>query len=262
MKILIVTQNAPVYLAPFLDDLLTRLKGAGHTVSGVVALSPVFKKSLMAEVKERFAYYGPIDFLRMTAFIVRTKLLSKLTKIFPACGCHSLDNVLKKHQIQRRGADDVNSPNFVTSIQAERIDLIISVASPKIFKSELLRAPARGCINYHTGMLPRFRGRQPLFWALRHGEAEVGVTVHEMDEQLDNGPILAQRSVPIEPRDTLHSLYLKTIHIGPQVLTDAVEKVAEGGAERIKNDSARATYFGFPQPADVRAFRKAGRRFF
>lgn len=262
MKLLIVTQNAPVYLAPFLDDLLTRLKNAGHTVAGVVALSPVFKKSIASEAKERFAYYGPVDFIRMTGFIVRTKFLSRLATLFPACGCYSLGNVLKKHQIPRRGPVDINSPAFVHSIHVENIDLVISVASPKIFKAELLSAPARGCINYHTGMLPRYRGRQPLFWALRHGEAAAGITVHEMDEQLDNGPILAQRSVPIEPRDTLHTLYLKTIRSGPEVIADAVEKLASGSSERIQNDGARATYFGFPQKVDVKAFRQSGRKFF
>lgn len=255
MKVLIVTQNAPVYLAKFLDDFLARLKAAGHDVAGVAGLSPIFKKSIVAEMKERLAYYGPIDFARMTGMIFWNKGLACLGR------CTSLKNVLKKHGVERWMVSDVNGADFIERIKREGIEVVISIASPKIFKSELLRAPLRGCVNYHTALLPKFRGRQPLFWALLHGEKEVGITVHVMDEKLDNGGILAQRAIPIDPGDSLHDLYVKTIAAGPGVLIKGLEKLQQGG-DTLANDAGQSSYFGFPKKEDARRFRAAGKRFF
>lgn len=255
MKVMIVTQNAPVYLARFMDDFLTRLKEGGHEVAGVAGLSPIFKKSVVAEMKERLAYYGPLDFLRLSAMIFWNKALACLGR--PT----SLKNVLKKHGIERWMVSDVNGADFIDRLKREGIEVVISIASPKIFKADLLTAPTKGCVNYHTALLPRYRGRQPLFWALLHGEKEVGITVHMMDEKLDNGRILAQRAIPIEPGDSLHNLYEKTIAAGPQVLMEGLANLAAGG-EALPNDQAQATYFGFPKKEHAREFRAAGKRFF
>jgi methionyl-tRNA formyltransferase len=255
MKVLIVTQNAPVYLATFMNDFLMRLKTAGHTVAGVAALSPIFKKSVMAEMKKRLAYYGPFDFARLSARIFWNKGLACLGR------CTSLKNVLKRHGIERWLVSDVNGADFIDRIKREGIEVVISIASPKIFKRDLLRAPARGSINYHTALLPKYRGRQPLFWALLDDEKQVGITVHEMDEKLDNGGILAQRAIPVDPGDSLHDLYVKTIAAGPQVLIEGLEKLQTGGA-KLPNDESQSSYFGFPKKEDAKKFRAAGKRFF
>ena len=88
-----------------------------------------------------------------------------------------------------------------------------SVFSPMVFKKNLLNSPTFGCINYHTGALPQYRGRQPLFWSILNNEKNIAISIHEMDEKLDNGPIIVQKFIHIEENESLHSLYLKTIKI-------------------------------------------------
>lgn len=262
MKIFIVTQNAPMYLAGFLDDLLTRIGKTPHRVAGICVLSPFFKKSLMREIKERYNYYGPVDFFKMSVHIAKNKILSCVSRIVPSVGCHSVSNIIRRYRLHEVKTNSINSREFIDYIKANRIDLIISIASSQIFKTEILNAPVKGCINYHTALLPRYRGRQPLFWALLNGEKETGISIHEMDEKIDNGAIIVQRALPITPADTLHTIYLKTLGIGPELLAEAIRILGDDCKHRIANDASLATYNSFPSKEDAKLFRSRGKRFF
>ena len=261
MRIAIVTQDAPMYLPRFLDELVGGLRARSHEVVCVVLLPPYASGSLAEETRKRFALYGAAAFVEMSARILYHRLLAVFHEAMPGIGCHSVRNVLSKHDLERFATSDVNSPEFIRYVKDRTIDLVLSIACPQLFKPELLAAPAKGCLNYHTGLLPRYRGRQPLFWALLNGEREAGITVHEINEALDDGAILAQRSVPISDDDSLHSLYLKTTREGPALVIEAVEKIARGDGARIPNDRARATSHGFPGRDDGIAFRRRHRFF-
>jgi methionyl-tRNA formyltransferase len=93
-------------------------------------------------------------------------------------------------------------------------------------------------------------------------EKEVGVSIHEMDESLDNGAILVQKKVLIHEKDSLHSLYLKTIEVGVEAMLEAIEKLDNNFCKRIFNDSNKATYFNFPKKEHGKLFRKKGKKFF
>lgn len=251
MRIVIVTQEAPVYLPEFVERFLGLLAETDHRVVSVVRFSALFSNTPQEELIQRLNYYGGRDFLRMALLIAEKKL----------CG-HSLNKVIRKYGIPEQKTDSVNSPDFVRYIKDEDVDLIISIAAPKIFKRQILQAPKKGCINYHTALLPRYRGRVPLFWALLNDEQQTGISVHEIDEELDNGPILIQKKVDIGPDDSLHSLYLKTIKEGPRILLEAVGKIDRDDRQRIANDRTLASRFDFPTKDQVQAFRKKGKKFF
>jgi methionyl-tRNA formyltransferase len=256
MKIILLTQAAPAYLAPFLDDVLGGLAQTEHQVVAMVVLPPFFKASRWAELRDRYQFYGGVAFCQMLLYILFNKLRSYLN---PRYG---VVQVLQKHGIKRQVVAKVNHPDFIQYLQNEGIDLLVSVAFPKILKAPLLATPPKGCINYHTGLLPRYRGRMPLFWALYHDEPEVGITVHEMDAGIDSGAIILQARLPIHPNDSLHDLYLKTTQQGAQLLVAAIQKIGRGDAERLPNDASQATYFSFPSPEQAREFRQTGKRFF
>lgn len=262
MKIFIITQNAPMYMAGFLDDLLQRVNKTPHQVEGITVLSPIFKNSVLQEFKSRLDFYGLVDFLRMAFLIAWNKLLSYVFLVIPSIGCFSVKNVIKKHGLKEHITTSINSNEFVEYIQEDKIDLILSIASSQILKKDLLNAPSRGSINYHTALLPKYRGRQPLFWALLNGEKEIGISVHEMDEKLDNGPIIVQKMINVRASDSLHSLYIKTLKAGPELLIAAIEKIGRGDRDRIENDPDQATYNSFPTREDARLFKKRGKRFF
>ena len=262
MKIVVVTQNAPLYLPHFLDKFFETLEQTNHVLTDIVVLGSTFNKTLFQEVVERYYFYGPAGFSRAIALIATHKVSSYLYRFIPSMGCHSVDNVIEKHKLHRLYVDSVNDAAFVNHIKAHNIDLLLSIASPQIFKRRLLDAPSRGSLNYHTALLPRYRGRQPLFWALFNGESEVGVTIHEMDEKLDNGPIVVQQAVLVEPNDSLHQLYKKTIEIGPELLCEAIQKIDRGDTHRIENNADLATTYSFPGREQAREFRRKGKRYF
>ena len=157
---------------------------------------------------------------------------------------------------------DVNSDEFRAYLQAEHIDLVISIACPKIISEETLATPRFGSINYHTGKLPEYRGRQPMFWALLNREKDVTITVHEMRGKLDAGPIVVEEVVPLDSDETLHSLYKKTVARGPEVVCQAVKKIGAGDTSRRENDVRDTQCYSFPSKKDGAEFRARGYRYY
>ena len=261
MKILIVTQNAPLYLAEFLDDLLKKINHKGTcTVAGIIVLKPFFRKNILLDIWDRYQLYGTKDFLIMLAKILSNKLKSFF--FYYSSHCYSINNFVRKYEIDVLSFKNVSSKLLVDHVKSNDIDLIISIASPQIFNHEILSAPQNGCINYHTSLLPVYRGRQPLFWAMKNNEKKTGITVHEMDNKLDNGPIIYQQSFDILDDDSLHDLYIKSIKIGADVLYKSIEIMQSKKYLRIDNNPDFATYFGFPKKTDAIIFRKNNRKFF
>jgi methionyl-tRNA formyltransferase len=258
MKLVIVTQSAPMYLPAFLDELLTRLALSGHQIEGIVALAPTFKNTFWQEARSRLAYYGVVDFIRMTAHVAANVVRARL----PGAGGYSVKNVIARHNVERLATSSVNSPELGALIERRGVDVVLSIAAPQIFRQRLLEAPRHGCVNYHMGLLPRYRGRQPLFWAMLHDEPEVGLSVHEMDSELDNGPILVQDTIRVAPDDSLHRLYLRCVARGPALVAQAIDRLAADDPERLPNDAAQASTFSFPDREAVRLFRARGKRFF
>ena len=261
MRIAIVTQDAPLYMASFLDDFVKQIKSGQHQIGFLVAYSPLFNHTFIQELRQRMQFYGFSAFVKVSLYIAWNKFLSILSGLLSMDGTYSVAQVCQRHQIKISAPQSPNASAFIKLLHDEHIDLLVSVACPKILKETVLNTPRYGCINYHTGLLPRYRGRQPMFWAMLNGESEIGVTIHVMDTVIDNGPILVQEHIPIEPRDTLHDLYLKTTKRGSTSLIKAIDLLASGDKSRIQNDAALATYFSFPTAQDSAQFRRAGKRF-
>ena len=121
-------------------------------------------------------------------------------------------------------------------------DVIVVVAYGQILPRDVLEIPRFACLNLHASLLPRWRGAAPIQAAIAAGDCETGITVMYMDEGLDTGDILLQRSVEILPNDTGGSLHDRLAQIAPEALLESLRLVAAGNAPRIAQDNARATY--------------------
>ena len=110
----------------------------------------------------------------------------------------------------------------VEAIRARQPDLIVVVAYGQILPKALLEIPARGCINVHTSLLPRWRGASPIQSAILAGDSETGVTTMFMDEQLDHGDIILQRREPIRPDDTGATLHDRLATLGAELLAETL----------------------------------------
>ena len=118
-------------------------------------------------------------------------------------------------------------------------ELIVVAAYGRLLPREILELPAKGCINVHSSLLPKYRGAAPINWAVLNGEEETGVTIMYMAQELDAGDIIAQASTPIDPEETVESVHDR---LGARLLVQTVSRLEAGTAERTPQDGERATY--------------------
>ena len=146
--------------------------------------------------------------------------------------------------------EDPNRPDIVARIAACQPDFLFSFYYRLMLKGSLLAVAPRGALNMHGSLLPKYRGRVPVNWAIIHGETETGATLHYMTEKPDNGDIVAQASVPILPDDTAGEVFGKVTLAAEAILHDAVPGLVAGMAPRRPQDPRLATYFGGRRPED------------
>lgn len=116
-------------------------------------------------------------------------------------------------------------------------DLIVSAGFPWRIPADVLALPRLGAINFHDALLPRHRGPNAMGWAFRTGDAEMGLTVHRLTPAFDAGPILAQARVPITDDDDSTTLLAKLVDHVPNLLLQALERVARGEQGDPQNES-------------------------
>lgn len=259
MRIVIITQEEPFYLPTFMRSVM---RARGKDIVAVTTLPATLpKKGWWMTIKEHFGLFGLRTFLYQGIHFCLYRLCDRVGRLLPLSPFYSVRAVARHYGIPLVPTASINSEEYVERLQALAPDVIVSVNAPQIFKRRLLELPRLGCINVHGALLPRYRGMLPSFWVLLNREKETGVTVHFMNEHLDDGPILLQRKVPIAPDETHHSLILKTKRVGAELLLEALEQLERGKVETKVNAREQATYYSFPTPQDGRRFRELGLRF-
>jgi methionyl-tRNA formyltransferase len=145
---------------------------------------------------------------------------------------------------------DARSPELVAQVQAAKPDLIFSFYYRHMLPAALLDvAPA---FNMHGSLLPEFRGRAPVNWAVLHGATVTGASLHEMTVKPDAGNIVAQMEVPILPDDTAHEVFGKVQVAAEQALWRILPSLLAETAPRLHNDLRQGGYFGGRTPEDGR----------
>lgn len=135
-------------------------------------------------------------------------------------------------------------------IGALRPDLLVSVAFDQILTEPVRQQARLGAVNFHAGKLPFYRGRNVINWAIINGETEIGITGHWMDDGIDTGDIVLQRTLPIAWTDTYGEVLRRVEDAMPSLVVDTVELVALGrGAGRPQRDLP-GTYCGGRGPGD------------
>ena len=145
---------------------------------------------------------------------------------------------------------NINHPLWVAKIKKMNPDFIFSFYYRDMVGKDILGIPAKGCINLHGSLLPKYRGRCPLNWAVINGEKETGVTLHYMTEKPDNGDILAQEKFAIGANDTVKDVHMNATRAAAKLLKAALPKLRKGTLKAVKQDEKKATYFGGRKPED------------
>ena len=142
--------------------------------------------------------------------------------------------VFQPHSLKESSAQE--------ALRALRADLMVVAAYGLLLPAAVLSAPRLGCVNIHASLLPRWRGAAPIQRAILAGDEQTGITLMQMDEGLDTGAILAQRSCPILTADTTATLHDRLAALGAESLIETLGPLQEGAITPRPQDENEACY--------------------
>ncbi len=147
-------------------------------------------------------------------------------------GFVDLEPLAQAHGIAVRRCADINSAESVQRVRELRPDLMVVTGWTRLLSAELLGVPAHGVVGFHASLLPHYRGRAPVNWAILRGEAAAGNTMMYLDPGTDTGDIIDQQPVPITPEDTCATVYAKVGEAGAGMLGHHLPALLAGTAPR------------------------------
>ena len=166
----------------------------------------------------------------------------------------SVADVAAEHGLRCVVADDPNAPEFMATARelTGPIDFVFSFYYRQLLAASWLAMPRRGAFNLHGSLLPKYRGRAPVNWAVIHGERETGASLHVMHEKPDSGAIVDQCAVPILGDDTASEVFAKVVVAAEIVLARSLPRLVDGSARHMPQNLSLGSYFGGRRPEDGR----------
>jgi len=138
--------------------------------------------------------------------------------------------------------DDINSGIAIDKLEEWAPDVIVVAAYGQILKSDVLELPDYGCLNIHASLLPRYRGAAPINWAIVRGEDETGITIMQMDEGLDTGPMLLKKKTPIGTLETAGELHDRLATMGAELIVDVMRLIRLDSLNPVEQDDEQSSY--------------------
>lgn len=260
MNIIFFTQDDPFYVKLFFDDFFEKYEKLSE-IKCIVISRPMGKKSPYNLAIQMLNFYGFSRFFLVGGRYVYKKIMGKRTlrRGKTIVKSHTIKQLAQWYGLPVIERSDLNSPEFRHLLTQLQPDLCVSIASPIIFKEQLIKISKLDTINIHNAPLPEYRGMLPNFWQLYHGEKQAGITIHRIDCGIDTGDKLVQNFVPIEPTDSFHDMAVKTKKAGVPMLRKVIDDFRMGTVRYSKIEGS-GSYFSFPNRADVQEFLKRGKR--
>jgi methionyl-tRNA formyltransferase len=172
----------------------------------------------------------------------------------------SVRELAEEHGLEVRTPEDANTLECIAEGRRARPDFVFSFYYRHMLSPAWLDLPKRGALNMHGSLLPKFRGRAPVHWAIIRGESTTGASLHYMLEKPDAGALVDQQSVPILENDTALDVSMKVAEAAQQVMARSLPKLIAGSAAARALDLAQGSYFGRRRPEDGRIDWRAAAR--
>jgi methionyl-tRNA formyltransferase len=164
----------------------------------------------------------------------------------------SVSALARQHHIPVHTPSDVNTAEWMVCLRALKPDILFSFYYRHMISEAILALAPLGAYNMHGSLLPKYRGRVPINWAVLHGETETGATLHVMVKRADAGDIVDQERVAIGPTETARQVFEKVTVAARTVLERQLDALFAGRAPRHPQDDTRASYFGGRRAEDGR----------
>jgi methionyl-tRNA formyltransferase len=164
----------------------------------------------------------------------------------------SVTEVAQAHGVRVETPDDPNTIEWLAEGRRARPDFLFSFYYRHLLNAAWLAVPRRGALNMHGSLLPKYRGRAPVHWAIIHGETVTGASLHYMLEKPDAGALVDQQAVEILENDSALAVSMKVAEAAQQVLKRSLPKLIAGSAAARALDLKQGSYFGRRRPEDGR----------
>lgn len=158
--------------------------------------------------------------------------------------------VARQHGVPLWDINNINDPEVIAQMQALEPDYIFVIGWSQIVKRAVLELPTQACIGFHPALLPQNRGRAVLPWTILQGLRRSGATLFYLDEGLDSGDILIQKSFTVEFDETARTLYNKVTATLREMIREILPFLENGNPPRQPQEHSRATYCAKRTPAD------------
>jgi len=172
----------------------------------------------------------------------------------------SVQQLAAEHGLNIVTPDSPNTPEWIAQGAATHPDFVFSFYYRYMLDKAWLVMPGRGALNIHGSLLPKYRGRAPVHWAIIHGESMTGASLHYMLEKPDAGALVDQEAVPILGNDTALEVSIKVAAAAETVLHRSLPQLIAGTASAQPLDLTKGSYFGRRRPEDGRIDWRCGAR--
>lgn len=236
--------------------------GKLSTIELVAVVKVDAKGSLVNKKDLFFKGFGAFQVGKMGVLLTTHRLINLIDAVF-LYKLQLLKSLKSSAAVCGSMYKEMNDPNDIRSIAwlADLdIDLIISFSAPCVFREELLKTPVLGCINLHCSLLPQYAGLLPSFWALYKKAEKIGVTVHKMDDKIDNGAILGQLEIPVPESPSMYKVINATKHAGGGLMISVVGDILEGRLRERPNEIGPDDYHSWPTVQEIQRFCDRGGR--
>jgi len=145
---------------------------------------------------------------------------------------------------------DINQPEYIEKLKKINPDVIIVCGWQRLICKEILDIPRLGTIGFHSSLLPKYRGRAPVNWAIIMGERKTGITMFYLTPEADTGEIIVQKSFPILFNDDCNTIYKKTAEAGAELMKEYLPKIERCTVKTIHNESRSYPHYPKRIPED------------
>ena len=258
-SVFIISQDEPFYIPKVIAHVLAN-QGEDYTIIGACRLKPHRKNKTMKDwLLERTKIYTYWELFIVFHFFVYAKIWLKVLAKIGVHNPYSVKAIYQKYNIHESNTSDLNDPKFVAQLKSMNIDIVLSVSPPQLFEAPLLKVANKVCLNAHGTLLPRHRGVFGSWWMLNENDAEIGSTIHSMEEKLDAGEIVWQKAVPMPSNPTQYSIAHCTKKLLAQGIIETLGTINKDELVAIPK-RYNESYHRAPTKEQGRAFHKAGKR--
>lgn len=189
-------------------------------------------------------------------YLKKFSLYFLMYKLYDGFGGNKVIKLVKHYKIPVIKIKNINDDNVLKYLKKINPDLTICFFIHQILKKNLISIPKYGTLNAHGSLLPKYKGAAQYFWYLYNGDKTGGITIHYMEEGLDTGDIILQKSFLIEKNDSMFSVHMKIGNLAAKLFDDVIDLIKNGTVKPIKQKITDSHYLTLPTNKEMKKFKE------